>query len=378
MEKLKYLQLGKFFPPNWGGIETVTYNLALGLIDRDEINAVIAFGNSNSTQLLSVDNRSTKVYLSKYVEFFRAPISISYFFNLRRLTSHYNVIILHLPNPLALISLMFSGYKGRVVLYWHSDIVDKGLLGWLLKPIERWAISRSNVVIAPTKAHLQFSMYSFLLQSKGRVVPYPIHPRLVEIANIRRDLPRTLLGKKQIRLLAIGRLVEYKGLEYLIRAIPFLRSKYNVHLDILGDGPLKDHLLMLISRLCIGQAVTLHGLVTEDERDTYLSEADIFCFPSITKQEMYGMAQVEAMAYGLPIISTEIVGSGSPELTRMTGSGIVVETESPQAIERAVETLIEVPSFYKDLSDAGLEAVTKIFAPALLVNQFCLYCQSDF
>ncbi len=363
------LQLGKFFPPNWGGIETVTYNLAVGLTNQGNANTVVAFGDSNTTEILSVSGNIAEIHSSKHVKILHAPISIGYFLNFKRLSTECDVVVVHLPNPFAIISLMLSGYKDKVVLYWHSDIINKGLIGWLIRPLELWVISRADVVVAPTNAHLQFSRHASLLQSKGKVVPYPIDARLVTIANLHINLPRTLVGKKEIRVLAIGRLVEYKGLEYLVRAIPFLLNKHHIRVDVLGDGPLKAYLLALISELGLEQSVLLHGAVTEDVRDNYLSHADIFCFPSITKQEMYGMVQLEAMAYGLPIISTDILGSGSAELTRMTGAGIVISPCSSDEIGFAIERLIDDPKLYSVLSDAGLNAVVNIFKPATLVKQ---------
>lgn len=369
-----YLQLGKYFPPNWGGIESVTYNLAIGLTQLGEVNAVIAYGESNSTEKLSVGDKIAKIYSSKHVKFFRAPISIHYYLDFKSLVANYDVVIVHLPNPFGVISLMLSGYKGKVVLYWHSDIVNKGVLGWLLKPLEYWVISRAEVVIAPTKAHLQFSRFASLLQKKGKVVPYPINPSLLAVADLHRKLQRTLIEKNEIRILAIGRLVEYKGLEYLIRAIPSLLRKRRIIVDILGDGPLRESLLSLIVQLGLEQFVILHGAVSEVERNNYLSIADIFCFPSITKQEMYGIVQIEAMAYGLPIISTNIPGSGSPELIRMTGAGITIQPCSAEQIELAVMRLIEEPELYSLLSNSGLNAIDQIFNPSVLIKQFCEFC----
>lgn len=370
-----YLQLGKFFPPDWGGIETVTFNLLMGLTEKGIKNAVLVFGDQDSVETQSCAGNSGNVYRVKHSLLLNKPICLQYLLKFKQLSAEYDVVIVHLPNPVATVALMFSGYKGRVVLYWHSDIVNKGLLGRLLTPLDYWLISRANIVIAPTKAHLEFSRYASEFGSKGRVSPYPIDPRQVMVAENRSKMPRTLLGKKEIRLLAIGRLVEYKGIEYLICAIPNLPSSYSIHLDIVGDGPLREHLDSLISEFGLQQKVFLHGHVTEEERERYLCEADIFCFPSVTKAEMYGMVQIEAMAHGLPIISTDIPGSGSPELTRMTGAGLVVLPCSSLEIGKAIQRLIEDPSLYAKLSEAGINAIINTFNPSVLTDEFCRLCQ---
>lgn len=373
--KQSYLQLGKFFPPDWGGIETVTFNLLMGLTEKGVKNVAVVFGDSNSVELQTCGGNTAKVFRVKHTLLYRKPISMQYILTFKKLAKEYDVVIVHLPNPFAALALIFSGYKGRVVLYWHSDIVNKGLLGRLLAPLERWLISRANVVIAATNAHLKFSRYATEFMSKGKVSPYPIDHRQVLCAEKRREVSRTLFGKKEIRLLAIGRLVEYKGLEYLIRAIPNLPPSYPIHVDIVGDGPLRDHLDSLISELGLKQKVLLHGHVSEEERERYLSEADIFCFPSVTKAEMYGMVQIEAMAHGLPIISTDIFGSGTPELTRMTGAGLIVAPRSASEIGKAIQSLIEDPSLYAKLSEAGINAIINTFRPSILTDEFCRLCQ---
>lgn len=371
-----YLQLGKFFPPDWGGIETVTFNLLMGLTEKSITNATIVFGDSNSIESISCGTDTANVYRAKHVLLFGAPLSIKYLLMFNKFSGSYDVAIIHLPNPFAALSLAFSGYKGKVVLYWHSDIVNKGLLGWLLAPLERWLISRADVVIAPTKAHLEFSRYASELTPKGKIVPYPVDSRLLAVAEKHRMYPRSLSEKKEIRILAIGRLVKYKGLEYLVRAITYLQPKYTIHVDILGDGPLKQHLDSLVTQLGLQKIVNLHGQVSEDERERFLIEADIFCFPSITKQEMYGMVQYEAMAYGVPIISTDIVGSGSPELTRMTGAGIVVAPYESLEIAKAIQSLIDDATLYSVLSRNGINAICETFNPSTLINEFCMHCRT--
>jgi glycosyltransferase involved in cell wall biosynthesis len=376
-KKYSYLQLGKFFPPDWGGIETVTYNLLMGLTEQGIKNAAIAFGDFNEVKQLSSGENIAEIYRVNHVKFFGAPASLRYLFIFKKIAADYNVVIVHLPNPMAAICLALSGYKGRVALYWHSDIINKGLLGRLLVPLERWLIARADVVLGPTSAHLKYSRYAPLLLAKGGVAPYPIESCLVSVAESRREMPRTITAKRAIRILAIGRLVEYKGLEYLVRAIPQLLSKHEIRVDILGDGPLRGQLDSLIVELGLAQHVLLHGAVSEDKKNNFLIEADIFCFPSVTKQEMYGMSQIEAMAHGLPIISTDIFGSGTPELIRTTGTGLVISPSSVEEIRSAIQRLIDDPVLYSNLSNAGLNAITHIFKPSVLIKNFCQLCNGS-
>lgn len=371
----RYLQLGKFYPPDWGGIETVTYNIANGLTAMGIVNATMVFGQFNSQEKLTHGNFKSILYRFKHFKLFGKPVSFGYIDYLKKIASNYDIVIVHLPNPIALIALIFSGFKGRVILYWHSDIINKGILGFLITPLEYWVIFRANVIIAPTNAHLQFSKYSKYLLIKGRVSPYPVDLRQVKIAQVYSSKPRSIIGKKIINIISVGRLVDYKGIEYLIKAISLLSDNYVLQLDIIGSGPLFARLKSLIYDLNLQKVISMRGEVSNEVREELLCNADIFCFPSITKAEMYGMVQIEAMCHALPIISTNIVGSGAPELTRMTGAGIVVTPRSSAELALAIKKLIENPDIYSNLSCAGTQAIINIFNSSLLIENLCKLCQ---
>jgi rhamnosyl/mannosyltransferase len=154
-------------------------------------------------------------------------------------------------------------------------------------------------------------------------------------------------------LLAIGRLVPYKGFAVLIRALALV--KCDCHLDLVVDGPLRLELQELAQVTGVTDRLTFHGSVSETVRERFLSEADILCFPSVTKAEMFGMVQLEAMANGVPVISTEIPGSGTPEVTRNSGGGLVVPIEDANALADAIMLLARDEALYFRLSAAGLK-----------------------
>jgi glycosyltransferase involved in cell wall biosynthesis len=368
---LRYLQLGKFFPPNWGGIETVTANLLSGFTSKGIANSALVFGNDDSVNELNYGKFKAYLYTAKSTKLFGKPFSFSYIYLFFRLARNFDVVIVHLPNPIAIFCLLLSGYKGCVALYWHSDIVNKGILGTIVIPLERWLLKRADVIVAPTSAHLQFSRYAELLIKKSHVVPYLIDQRLLSIAKSHKAIARSISGKSLIRIIAIGRLVEYKGLEYLIRAIPIILLRVQCRLDIVGQGPLENKFKSLVSELSIEEYVFIRGQLANDEREELLESADIFCFPSVTKAEMYGMAQIEAMAHGLPIISTNIYGSGAPELTKMAGAGIVVPTHSVNDIAAAINFLVDNPDLYSEFSKSGIDSIINIFNPDIIIKKFC-------
>ena len=76
---------------------------------------------------------------------------------LRKHGGEYDIVHIHHPDPMAALSLRFSGFKGKVVLHWHSDILSqKGML-LLYKPLQRWLIRRADVVVGTTPVYIKSS-----------------------------------------------------------------------------------------------------------------------------------------------------------------------------------------------------------------------------
>jgi rhamnosyl/mannosyltransferase len=365
--KNRYLQIGKFYPPQWGGIETVTYNLEEALSEKGYKNSVLVYDNDQDNNGSS--SKNSDVIRCKYNTLFGAPYSIGYLKKFIKIAKNYSHVICHVPNPWVIICLLMISYKGKLILYWHSDVVNKGILGFVLAPFELWLIRRASVVIAPTKAHIESSKYASKLIKKYKIVPYPINRDIFNIAN--NNINHKLVSDKAVNLVAIGRLVEYKGFKFLIEAVSLLPKNINYHLDIVGDGPLRGDLNELIAKLKLQNFISIHGSVSKDRLSNLLDRAHIFCFPSNTKAEMYGMVQYEAMAYGLPIIGADIPGSGVPLLLKYSGAGLLVELNSPEAIALAIVKIMNDPVLYSKLSMSGIEAIKNKFRPDFLIDEFC-------
>jgi rhamnosyl/mannosyltransferase len=361
MSPEKYLQIGKFYPPQRGGIETVTYNIEEALSEFGLKNNALVFGNASDPDRHSLN--ADNIIRVKYKSFFGAPFSIGYFRALKKINGQYSHIIAHLPNPWAIICLLMISFKGKLILYWHSDIVNKGIFGYLIAPFECWIIKKASVIIAPTLAHIKFSKYSSLLSKKFQIIPYPIDNYLLKIAqkSTPRNLP-TPTKSKPLRLVCTGRLVNYKGFEYLINSIPLTLKIIPCTLDIIGDGPLKGNLNRLIYLLNLKDRVRIHGTLSNDHLHTILSQSDIYCLPSNTNAEMYGMVQYEAMAHGLPIIASNISKSGVPILISDTGAGILFKPNDAADIASAIFRIAHEPGLYNRLSRSGLDSIKNKFS----------------
>lgn len=135
--KLKVLQLGKFFPVK-GGVEKVMYDLMMGLSERDvDCDMLCAMEDGNQGEIaLNAHARLIGCKTLKTVAATKiAPDMVSV---LRKICGRYDIIHVHHPDPMACLALFLSGYKGKVVLHWHSDIQKQKMLLHLYHPLQSW------------------------------------------------------------------------------------------------------------------------------------------------------------------------------------------------------------------------------------------------
>jgi len=145
-------------------------------------------------------------------------------------------------------------------------------------------------------------------------------------------------------IIFIGRLIERKGLEFLLAAFLRLVAKYPfLKLLIVGDGPMKENYERFVNEYGIDKNTVFYGKVGHSKVRDLLQQSHIFVLPSIN--EALGNAVLEAMACGLPIISTD---TGAAELIH--GNGLIVSKRKSKLIEQALEKLINDQSLRKEMA----------------------------
>ena len=169
-------------------------------------------------------------------------------------------------------------------------------------------------------------------------------------------LPHQADTDGKLRLVSISRLVEKKGIEYGIRAVAKLTEKnFNVEYKIIGDGLLREDLQQLIDQLNVGHCVKLLGWKEKSAVLEILENSDVLLAPSVTAnngdQEGIPVALMEAMAVGLPVIST--FHSGIPELVQNGVSGFLVAERDVEGLAGKLIHLIEHPERRHQMGQAG-------------------------
>jgi rhamnosyl/mannosyltransferase len=137
-------------------------------------------------------------------------------------------------------------------------------------------------------------------------------------------------------VLAVGRLVPYKGFEFLVQAM----KDIDATLLLIGSGRLRGQLETMIERL--GMTGKAHLLGHVDDLVPYYKAAQMLVLPSVSRAESFGLVQVEAMAAGIPVVNTEI-DSGVPEVSLHGVTGLTVPPKDPKALAGAIRNLLENP-----------------------------------
>jgi glycosyltransferase involved in cell wall biosynthesis len=292
---------------------------------------------------------------------FSLPIAPTWPLLFQRSLRTADLVVVHAPFlPAAAAIAMHLPNEVGLVVHWHSDIVAQRRLGALLRPLIRKMLDRADAVIV-SNPMLAKSPLLATVRGKLRIIPFgvdasgcdkPIPPAAAELATkLRCAHPRLVV--------ALGRLVPSKGFDVLIEAMRNVAA----HLLIIGEGNSRRWLERQIDRNDLADRVTLLGAVTDAERDAILRNSDVFVFPSVLCDETFGIAQLEAMACGLPIVNTALP-TGVPWVAQHQREALTVPPNSPTAMAEAIERLLTDRALAARLGAAGHARAVTHFALA--------------
>jgi rhamnosyl/mannosyltransferase len=365
---MKILQFGKFYPPNVGGIENVMFDITEGLNESGIQCDVLCSNDKNIFQKDAVKNYT--VYRTKSWGIFSSTsITPQMIFKLREIQDDYDIIHIHCPDPMANLALFLTRPSTKIILYWHSDIIRQKKLLLLYKPLLIWLIKRADLVIGATENHIKDSDFYPYFKDKYAIVPYILDTSRFNESAIDADLIKKLSKtyKNKKIIFSLGRLVYYKGFEFLIDSAKYLNDDYAILIG--GDGPLRESFLKMISDNKLSEKVFLLGKIPDSHLPTYYHFCDIFCLPSIYRSEMFGVVQLEAMAMGKPVISSLIKKSGVNLVSVHGETGIVVEAKNSKAIAAACTNLLGDIKLYNEMCRNSIKTVKNRYSRNNIINQ---------
>ena len=361
---MKILELGKFYPPHQGGIETLLRSLSKGFVELGaDLDCVVANDVARTQREVIEGVRVHR--LASYGLAFSTSLCPSYLRAPRRFPA--DLWHMHFPNPLADLACLAGAKRTPLVLSYHSDVIRQANLLRLYGPILRRILDRATRIVVATPKHIEHSAWLGAYQEKCEVIPYGINqerfamtPALAaRVAELRAEA-----GGRRI-LLNVGRLVGYKGQRYLIDAA----RELDAVVWIVGTGPLEAELKQQARDLGLADRVRFWGGVDDTGLPALFHACDVFLLPSITPNEAFGLVQVEAMACGKPVISCSLA-SGVPFVNLHERTGLVVPPCDADALVRAVRRLLEDAPLREQYGAAALRRAREEFDEPVMVRRY--------
>ena len=373
MRKLKILEVNKAYFPHIGGIETLVkqYSEELGQFDT-QVRTLVCCDNRGGSIRERV-NGVPVIRAANFGTYFSCPISTQFVKQFRRLSQKADVIHIHMPFPLADFAMLLSGFKGKVVLSWHSDIVKQKKLLTLYKPLLKYLLNRADMIFVATEGHIDGSDFLKDYWEKCCILPYGIE--VADYLKIQRKpvLTERLTDKNSVKVFFTGRLVYYKGVDVLLKA--FAKVK-NCELFIAGTGELENSLKTCAESCGLAEKVHFLGFLSDEELRQAYADCDIFVLPSVAKSEAFGIVQLEAMVYGKPVINTNLP-SGVPHVSLDGETGLTVPPSDVNALAKAINRLAEDKELREELGRNAAERVREKFSEKKIIRSLYGYLSGE-
>jgi len=358
--KMKVCVVSKHYYPFAGGLESRVVSLSEWLV-----------GNGHSVSVLTSLEPNTKaedivkgvvVHRSKSLfSLFNAPFMPQVFSRLFSLD--YDLIDVNMPDPVNSIFVYLACVlRGKpFTVTYHADIIKEE---WYHAPFRvlyggflYLVLGRAGRIFVTSPNYAESS--GVLKRFRDKIV---VAPSFVDVQRLKPGLDGSnvmvkygLEGKKVV--LFVGRLVAYKGLDYLIDAFGSLSKDFDAALIIVGDGPLEAELKDKVRKLGLSN-VFLSGVVSENVLPQYYAACDVFVLPSVTRAEAFGLVLVEALSCGKPVVSTNF--SGMPYV--VGDAGILVPPRDVSALRNAIGRILSDGKLASELGAKGRKRVAELFS----------------
>jgi glycosyltransferase involved in cell wall biosynthesis len=361
---MEILHLGKYFPPEPGGMEVVVKSFAEAT--AGELGNYCLVASKDGPTRVERSGAVTVHYLRELGTVLLTPVLPSLPRVLTRLRKErrFQAILLHYPNPMAVLalflSLRFLPKREKIVLWHHADVLleerwKRALYG-LFRPVEEWVFRRTDAFVAATPHHVACSDTFRRFADRTAIIPYAIPDGWFDVSDADRSaagMAREAMGGRF--LLFVGRLVPYKGLETLLRAA----DRIPCAIAVIGTGPLDAALRKEIASRGLEGKVRLLGRV-DDLRPYYLG-CDFFVLPSVTTLEGFGIVQIEAMALGKPVVSSDLP-SGVTYVNVDGETGLTFHVGDDAGLAAACNRLLTDPGRRERLGKNARKRTFEIFS----------------
>ena len=339
--------IGKYYPPEFGGIEKYTSDVARSLSRKHRVTVLVH--NTASEDSIERDGNITIIRCGTKRIVKAQPISPSMWTHLWRLKP--DLIQFNAPNFWASAALSIMHRRCPIIVTHHADVFGRRLLKLMVLPFYRSIVRRSQHVVVNSIKNARIS--PDLPEDIASVVelPWGVDDSLYQPQNFQTEVFRKRRADRfgdAFVVGFVGRFVRYKGLSVFLQA---MQKTERIRAILVGDGPLRPQVEAQISELGLADRVHLTGSVSDARKIEEMAYMDALVFPSLETTEAFGAAQVEAQLLKIPVIASDLP-TGVTDVTN-DATGILVPPGDAGALARAMEKLRDDRALAAKLGDAG-------------------------
>ena len=370
---MRVTMVNKYYPPHLGGIEFHMRDLARGLVDAGaEVRALVA--NEGRDEINEVVDGVAVKRLPRMFAYASTPVAPRLRSAIRAeesRTDSPDVLHLHFPYPWGEFSWLNARTDLPTVMTYHSDIVRQQRLLAAYRPVLNRVLDKVDLIVASSPNMVEHSEFLAPRADKCRVVPFGIDvdrfaetpERVKRAQELRAEHP----GKPIV--LFVGRLVYYKGVDVLMRAVPDVDAQF----VLIGSGPMEAELREMAVARGVQDRVTFLPSLPFDELVAWFRAADIFCLPSTARSEAFGLVQIEAHASGTPVVSTDLT-TGVPFANLDEVTGLTVPVGDSAALASALARLVDDTELRERLATQALQRARSDFTiPRMASDMLAVY-----
>lgn len=350
-----------YFPPTTGGIEQHMQVLCTGLARTHEVVALVP---SRSWRGREETRDGVKIVrVPEFGRFAAVPFCPTMPGALARLRP--DLVHLHFPNPTGDLAWLIGARRVPLVISYHADVVRQRRLLPLYMPVLARTFGGAQRVIASAEENVTTSPVLSRYKDRVTVIPYGVDANAFALsADEAASVAQRRATATQPLVLFVGVLRPYKGVDVLIKAM----ARVPAQLVVVGRGPARFELTTLAARLGISDRVLFLGEVSESERRVLLHACDVFVLPSIDQREAFGIAQLEAMACGKPVIASDLP-TGVRFVNRHQMTGLLVPPGDVAALAETLHRLLSDERLRTTLGNAAKRRAELEFSAERMVGK---------
>lgn len=258
---------------------------------------------------------------------------------------------LHFPYPIGEVSQLLMGRKRPFIISYHSDVVKQKTILRVYGPLLKRVLAAASQILVSNGNYVPSSDWLPPFAAKCTIIPYS-----VDLERFSGAAAPLVPPTAEPTLLFMGRHRYYKGVDTLIQAM----GGVNGRLLIGGDGPERGNWERLTAELGLQERIHFLGDIPDADLPAFYASGDIFVLPANSRAEAFGLVLQEAMASGLPCVTSEL-GTGTSWLVQDGVSGFVVPPQQPEVLAAALNRLVDDPALRVQMGQAGQKRARQEF-----------------